>query len=215
MPSREHAPEPTVARLALYLRSLRAASRDGVETISSAELEKRTGITSGQIRKDLSYFGEFGRPGLGYNVTALVARLSHIMQLDRSHDVLIVGAGNLGAALSGYSGFPRAGFHVVAIYDNNYNKIGRKLWDLEILDVNRLPEMNRSMGVEVGLITTPAEAAQEVADLMVQGGVKGILNFSPQRVTVPPPAVVRHVDVTQELEVLCFFKAAQELSAAE
>jgi len=199
------APEPTIARIALYLRCLRAAMAEGVETMSSADIEKRTGISSGQVRKDLSYFGEFGKPGMGYSVAPLVARLSHIMRLDREQAVLIVGAGNLGTALAGYAGFMRSSFRVAAVYDNNFNKIGRKVWDLEILDVHHMPELNRDMGVQIGIIATPADAAGEVAAIMARSEVKVILNFAPVRFPAPEGTVVRNVDLTQELEILCYF----------
>jgi redox-sensing transcriptional repressor len=199
------APEPTIARLALYLRCLRTAQREGVQTMSSADIEGITGISSGQVRKDLSYFGEFGKPGMGYSVAPLVARLSHIMRLDREQPVLIVGAGNLGTALAGYAAFIESNFRVAAIYDNNFNKIGRKVWDLEILDVHHMPDLNREMNIRLGIIATPAGSAREVADIMAASGVKVILNFAPVRIAAPPGTVVRSVDLTQELEILCYF----------
>jgi redox-sensing transcriptional repressor len=208
------APEPTIARLALYLRSLRAALRDRVETMSSAEIEQVTGISSGQVRKDLSYFGEFGKPGMGYSVAPLVARLSHIMRLDREQPVLIVGAGNLGAALAGYANFGESHFRVAAIYDNNFNKIGRKVWELEILDVHHMPEINREMKVELGIIATPAGAAREVVEIMVRSGVKGILNFAPVRLAAPAGIALRSVDLTQELEILSYLVASLSRAAA-
>ena len=198
-------PEPTIARLALYLRSLRLALNEGIQTVSSADIEKRTGISSGQVRKDLSYFGEFGKPGMGYSVAPLVARLSHIMRLDRQQGVLIVGAGNLGTALAGYAGLAQSSFRVAAIYDNNFNKIGRRVWDLEILDVHNMAELNRDMRVRVGIIATPAQSAQETAGIMAAAGVKAILNFAPVRFPAPPATVVRNVDLTQELEILCYY----------
>jgi len=204
-------PEPTIGRLAIYLRCLRAAMRDGVETMSSADIEAITGISSGQVRKDLSYFGEFGKPGMGYSVAPLVARLSHIMRLDREQPVLIVGAGNLGSALAGYANFVESNFRVAAIYDNNFNKIGRKVWDLEILDVHHMPEINREMNIRLGIIATPAAAAREVADIMAQSGVKAMLNFAPLRIPPPPGTVVRNVDLTQELEILCYFLPQQAM----
>ncbi len=204
MPS-GRAPEPTVLRLSVYLRCLRQADAEGLQTISSAEIEHRTGISAGQVRKDLSYFGEFGKPGLGYAVEPLLVRLSHIMQLDRPRKAVIVGAGNLGTALAGYQGFRRSIFSLVAVFDNNLSKIGRRLWDLEILDLEELPRVVREEKVEFGIITTPVEAAQQVAGLMAAGGVRAILNFVPTRIVPPPGVVVRHVDLTKELEVLCYY----------
>lgn len=206
------APEPTIARIALYLRTLRAALKEGLQTISSAGIEQRTGISSGQVRKDLSYFGEFGKPGIGYAVAPLVARLSGIMRLDREQQVMIVGAGNLGTALCGYTGFSDAGFKIAAIYDNNWNKIGRQLWEWEILDIQRMTQVNAEMGVALGIIATPASAAQQVADLMVASGAKAILNFAPVRIKVPPGVVVRNVDLTQELEILCYNLPAESVA---
>ena len=205
MPLNRLAPEPTIARIALYLRSLRAALQEGAVTLSSADIETRTGISSGQVRKDLSYFGEFGKPGLGYAVTPLVERLERIMRQDREQRVMLVGAGNLGTALAGYTGLHQSGFHLVAIYDNNFSKIGRRIWDLEILDIERMPELNTTMDVQIGIIATPAGAAQDVADRMVKSGVLVILNFAPTRVTVPKGVIVRNVDLTQELQILCFY----------
>jgi redox-sensing transcriptional repressor len=197
-------PEPTLSRLSFYLRCLRHLAKQGVETISSAEMEQRCGIGAVQIRKDLSYFGEFGKPGTGYYVEHLLARLTEIMQLDRQHRVIIVGAGNLGAALAGYSGFVRSPFRIVGIFDNNVAKIGRHLWELEVRDVNHLAEANRELHANMGIIAVPADAAQAVADLLAEAGVRAILNFAPAHVTVAKHIALRNVDLTRELEVLCY-----------
>ena len=203
--SHSRAPDPTLSRLSLYLRCLRRLVKEGVGTISSAEMEIRCGIAAVQIRKDLSYFGEFGRPGIGYEGQHLLARLTEIMHLDRQHRVVIVGAGNLGSALAGYSGFVLSPFRVVGIFDNNFNKIGRQLWDLEILDVQRLPKANKELKATMGLVAVPADAAQEAADLLVKAGIRAILNFAPKIIEVPETVVLRNVDLTRELEVLCYF----------
>ena len=208
------APEPTIGRIALYLRCLRAAYMEGTETLSSANIEARTGISSGQVRKDLSFFGEFGKPGLGYAVAPLIAHLADIMRLNCEQRVMLVGAGNLGTALAGYAGL-RESFHLVAIYDNNFSKIGRKIWDLEIQDVERMPELNATMGAQIGIITTPANAAKSVADRMVSSGVKVILNFATSRITVPKDVVVRNVDLTQELQILCYYLPQNERVKSE
>jgi redox-sensing transcriptional repressor len=197
-------PEPTLSRLSLYLRCLRQLAKEGVKTISSAQMEAHCGIIPAQIRKDLSYFGEFGKPGTGYNVQHLLGRLTEIMQLDREQRVAIVGAGNLGSALAGYAGFAHSPFRIVGIFDNNLSKIGRMLWSFEILDVQRLADMNQHMRADLGIIAVPAEAAQEVADRLVEAGIRAILNFAPARLEVPSDAVVRNVDLSRELEVLCY-----------
>lgn len=198
-------PEPTLSRLSLYLRCLRRLAKEGVRTISSATMERRCGIPAVQLRKDLSYFGEFGRSGIGYEVQQLLARLTEIMHLDRQHRVVIVGGGNLGSALAGYSGFVLSPFRVVGIFDNNPAKIGQKLWNLEVLDVARLPELNEELEANIGLIAVPAEAAQEAAELLVKAGVRAILNFAPRMVEVPAGVSIRNVDMTRELEVLCYY----------
>jgi redox-sensing transcriptional repressor len=203
-PMSARVPDPTVARLSLYLRLLRRLAGARVVTVSSAQMEARLGITSAQIRKDLSHFGEFGRPGIGYDVQHLLGRLTEIMQLDREQRAVIVGAGNLGAALVGYWGFAQTPFRMVGIFDNNFNKIGRMLWSLEILDAQRLPEMNEELRATIGLIAVPAEAAQEVANLLVKSGIRAILNFAPAVVTVPANVALRHVDLTRELEILSY-----------
>ena len=198
-------PAPTIARLALYLRCLRACRREGVRTISSAGIGQRTGISSGQIRKDLSYFGEFGRPGIGYAVDALLEHLSAIMGLNRPHTVVLVGAGNLGRALLGYPGFEESGFRIAAVFDNDPAKIGRSTVGRKILDMAALVEANKEIGAEFGMIATPPSAAQEVADALVEAGVRGILNFAPAHLTVPETVTARNVDLTREIEVLCYF----------
>lgn len=197
-------PEPTLSRLSLYVRRLRYLLKEGVKTVSSADIEERCGIGAVQIRKDLSYFGEFGKPGTGYDVEVLFQHLTEIMQLDREHRLIVVGAGNLGAAIVGYSGFAGLPFRVVGIFDNNVAKIGRCFWDLHILDVNDLAEANKELQADIGIIAVPAEAAQQVADLLVEAGARAILNFAPTHLTVREDIALREVDLTQELEVLCY-----------
>ncbi len=201
----KQAPEPTIGRLAIYLRALRTVFDTGVSTVSSADIEKFTGINSGQVRKDLSYFGEFGRPGRGYSVEPLLNKLAGILGLNEKQKVMIAGAGNLGTALVGYTGFTNSDFELTAIYDNNFSKIGRSLWHLEILDIESMPEINKAMDVKVGIITTPGVAAQYVADKMVESGIQVIMNFAPARINVPENVTVRNVDLTQELQILCYY----------
>lgn len=175
-----------------------------MSTISSAQMQARLGITSAQVRKDLSHLGEFGKPGIGYDVRQLLTRLTEIMSLDREQRTVIVGAGNLGSALVGYWGFANTAFRIVGIFDNNFSKIGRMLWNLEILDVRDLPEVNQRLDATIGLIAVPAEAAQEVADALAQSGIRAILNFAPTLIAVPPEVALRHVDLTRELEILSY-----------
>lgn len=202
-PETNRVPEPTLARLSRYLRCLRELAAQGVKTISSAQMEGKLGVLSAQIRKDLSYFGEFGKPGIGYDVQHLLSRLTEVMQLDREQRAVIVGAGNLGAALVGYAGFARSPFRIVGIFDNNFGKIGRMVWSLEIRDVRTLAEANRELRATIGIIAVPAEAAQEVANALVEAGIRALLNFAPAHIAAPSVAV-RNVDFLREMEILSY-----------
>lgn len=197
-------PTPTLERLATYLRFLIDLAQAGVETISSAEVERQTGINAAQFRKDLSYFGEFGKPGVGYNVLDLQTRIARILKIDREQPVILVGAGNLGSALVGYPGLKEHRLNLVAVFDNNYVKIGKPLWNLEILDVARIKEINPTLGARIAILAVPAGAAQKVAELLVDAGVDAILNFAPVLLRVPDHVHVRNVSFLQELSVLSY-----------
>ena len=162
---------PTLERLATYLRYLIDLEQNNVETISSAEVETETGVNAAQFRKDLSYFGEFGKPGVGYNVLDLQNRIARILKINQEQRVLLVGAGNLGSALVGYPGLKEHKFNLVAVFDNNYAKIGRYLWDLEILDIGRLKEVNAKLRARMGIVAVPRPAAQNVADALIDADV--------------------------------------------
>jgi len=204
MPLNAKVPTPTLERLATYFTILSDLKSKRVDTISSAEVEERTGINAAQFRKDLSYFGEFGRPGIGYKIEDLHARIARILKLEHTQPVLLVGAGNLGSALVGYPALRAENFQIVAAFDNNYNKIGKQLWDLTIRDISRLVEDNRSLGARLAIIAVPAAAAQPVAEALVEAGVKNILNFAPVVLRLPSDVIVRNVDFVQELAVLSF-----------
>lgn len=197
-------PVPTLERLATYLRFLIDLEQTRVETISSAEVERQTGINAAQFRKDLSYFGEFGKPGVGYNVTDLQTRIARILKIDREQPVVMVGAGNLGSALVGYPGLKEHRFNLVAVFDNNYGKIGRPLWDLEIQDIARLKEVNATYRARIAIVAVPAGAAQHVTDILVDAGIHAILNFAPILLRVPEHVFVRNVSFLQELAVLSY-----------
>ncbi len=197
-------PVPTLERLATYLRYLIDLEQDHVETISSAEVEEQTGVNAAQFRKDLSYFGEFGKPGVGYNVAELQNRIARILKIDQEQRVLLVGAGNLGSALVGYPGLKEHKFQVVAVFDNNYAKIGRQLWDMEILDVAKLKEVNAKLRAQIAILAVPRAAAQNVTEALVEAGVHAILNFAPTVLKVPETVVVRNVSFLQELAVLSY-----------
>lgn len=205
MPHGGRVPAPTLERLATYYAILSDLRSRRVDTISSAEVEERTGINAAQFRKDLSYFGEFGTPGIGYKIDELHARICHILKLERTQPVLLVGAGNLGSALVGYPGLRAESFQIVAAFDNNYNKIGKQLWDLTIRDVGSLMQDNKTLRAKLAIIAVPAAAAQEVAQALVEAGVRNILNFAPVVLRLPPDVIVRKVDFVQELAVLSFY----------
>lgn len=197
-------PVPTLERLAIYLRVLLDAHESGIEQISSQEMEQHSGISAAQFRKDLSYFGEFGKPGVGYSVAGLITCIERILRLDEEQPVLLVGAGNLGSALVGYPNFKAHRLKIAAVFDNNFIKIGRPFGDLIIEDIARICEVNARIGARLGVIAVPAHAAQEVADALVAAGARGILNFAPTILRVPPYVHVRNVSFLQELAVLSY-----------
>ena len=203
-------PLPTLERLATYLRYLNDLESRDMETISSAAMEAATGINAAQFRKDLSYFGEFGKPGIGYDVADLKQRIAHILKTEHEQPVILVGAGNLGSALVGYNELRKHNFNIVAVFDNNYNKIGRQLWELEILDINDIKKANESLGAQIAILAVPAPAAQAITDMLVEAGVKVIMNFAPTTIRVPEGVFVRDVCFIQELTVLSYYLSPQE-----
>lgn len=197
-------PTATLERLSTYLRYLLELESAGVETVRSSEIEAHTGIGAAQFRKDLSYFGEFGKPGIGYYAADLRHRIATILKLDRDQQVLLVGAGNLGSALVAYPGWEQYRLRIAAVFDNNYAKIGRRLWDLEIMDIQRMPEVNAELGATLGIIAVPALSAQSAADAMVAAGVRAVLNFAPATLRPAPDLAVRNVSFIQEMAVLSY-----------
>lgn len=197
-------PTPTLERLSTYLRYLLELEAAGVQTIRSAELEEHTGIRAAQFRKDLSYFGEFGKPGIGYYVSDLRRRIATILKLDREQFVLLVGAGNLGRALIAYPGWEQHRLRIAAVFDNDRAKIGKRLWNHQIRDIADLQEVNAKLQARIGIIAVPAQAAQWVADQLVQSGVRGILNFAPATIRPPAGVAVRNVSFIQEMAVLSY-----------
>jgi redox-sensing transcriptional repressor len=196
--------ESTVRRLSLYLRFLEEFEEQGMETVSSEALAARGGTTSAQVRKDLSFFGSFGKRGLGYSVAELVRRLREILGLGRTYRVAMIGAGKIGSALVQYRGFLQRGFEIVAIFDADPGKVGRNWNGLTVRDVKELEPELRRQPVDIAVIVTPAEAAQAVADKVVGLGVKAILNFAPIQLIVPDDVVVKTVNLALELETLSY-----------
>jgi len=202
-------PTPTLERLATYLRVLLDAREAGIQTLSSQDVEQLSGISAAQFRKDLSYFGEFGKPGVGYSTHQLIECIERILRLDREQPMLLVGAGNLGAALVGYPNFRAHRFRIAAVFDNNFVKIGRPFGELIIEDIARLKEVNAKIRAQIAIIAVPASAAQEVAELLVDAGIRAILNFAPTSLKVPPSVYVRNVSFLQELAVLSYYLAQE------
>ena len=196
--------DSTIRRLSLYLRFLEEFEARGLSTISSDELAARGGTTSAQVRKDLSFFGSFGKRGLGYSVPELSSRLRKILGLEREWRVIIIGAGKIGAALAQYNGFQERGFLITAIYDNDPQKIGRKVDGLAIRPLECLPVDAESAAADIAVIAVPAGAAQETADLVVDAGIRAIMSFAPRRLRVPENVTVKMVNMAMELEGLSF-----------
>jgi redox-sensing transcriptional repressor len=196
--------DSTVRRLSLYLRFLEESTNRGLVTISSDELARRGGTTSAQVRKDLSFFGSFGKRGLGYSVPELTESLREILGLRRDWQVIIVGAGKIGTALAQYRGFRQRGFRVTAVYDRDPKKIGTR-WDA--LTVRDMAEIERDIQKEhpdIAVLTTPAEEAQVVVDRLVSAGMRALLNFAPVQLHVPPDVTLKNVNMAMELEGLSF-----------
>jgi redox-sensing transcriptional repressor len=202
--------ESTVRRLSLYLRFLEEFEEQGAKTVSSEALASRGGTTAAQVRKDLSFFGSFGKRGLGYQVPALITQLRDILGLNRRYKVVVVGAGKIGSALVQYRGFRDRGFDLVAIYDNDPKKIGRQ-WDaLVVRDVAHLEKDLQREPADIGAVVTPADSAQPVADRLVKCGVTAILNFAPAQLQVPEHVTVKTVNLVLELEALSYLIASRE-----
>lgn len=196
--------DSTVRRLSAYLRFLEDFEQRGLTTISSEELAKRGGTTSAQVRKDLSFFGSFGKRGLGYSVPELAGRLREILGLGREWRVVIVGAGKIGAALAQYRGFRQRGFIILAAYDNNPDKVGRKLDGVAVRDIEQLERDVQREHPDIVVLTVPGEEAQRVVDRVVRAGVKAILNFAPTQLHAPPDVALKTVNMAMELEGLSF-----------
>jgi redox-sensing transcriptional repressor len=196
--------DSTVRRLSAYLRFLEDAEQRGVLTISSEELARRGGTTSAQVRKDLSFFGSFGKRGLGYSVPELAGRLREIMGLGQSWRVVIIGAVKIGAALAQYRGFRQRGFTVLAAYDRNPAMIGKKLDGIVVRDMAQFERDVAKEQPHIVVLTVPSEDAQAVLDRVVNAGIKAVLNFAPTQLHAPPDVTVKTVNMAMELEGLSF-----------
>lgn len=196
--------DSTVRRLSIYLRFLEEFEGNGLATISSDELARRGGTTSAQVRKDLSFFGSFGKRGLGYSVPELAAAIREILGLQREWRVIIVGAGKIGAALAQYRGFRQRGFQIIAAYDTNPEKIGRTLDGVTVRDMARLEADIAADKPDIAVIAIPSEGAQETLDRLVRSGMTAVLSFAAAQLHAPPEVTVKTVNMAMELEGLTF-----------
>ena len=194
----------SAARLSLYLRCLEGWRRDGRETASSRDLAAALGVGDAQVRKDLAYLGGLGRRGVGYRVADLAGGIRAALGIDREWPVVLVGAGNLARALLRYRGFPERGFRLVGLFDADPRKVGQRVEGLEVLPMADLARRVRGLGAELGIVAVPSEAAQEVAAALAAAGVRGVLNFAPTVLRLPPGVTVVNVDLTIQLEQLAF-----------
>ena len=207
--------ELTTSRLSVYLRCLNALHAAGIKSVSSQALAEQFNLNSAQIRKDLGYFGEFGVRGVGYYVADLRDHITKILGLDTPHRVGIIGAGRLGTALANYNGFGKSNFTVVALFDNDQQKIGRKLGDANITvhDVDEVAKVIRDEAIDVMVIAVPAKAAQRVLNQVMSAGIKAVLNFAPASLTSRRGVKVKTVDLTTSLESLSYFLSQPSNSA--
>jgi redox-sensing transcriptional repressor len=194
----------SVGRLSLYLRCLEGLLHEGAVKVSSVKLGEALGITDAQVRKDLASLGHLGLPGIGYPTQELIAAIRRTLGVDRAWSVVAVGVGNLARALLRYRGFQQQGFRIVALIDADPGKIGHRVDGLEVHPPERLVEVVAATGAELGLLTVPAEAAQAVADALVAAGIRGLLNFAPTVLRLPPGVSLVSVDLTVQLEQLAF-----------
>lgn len=199
-----------MARLPVYLRSLAELVDDKIATVSSERLAEMAGVNAAKVRKDLSYLGSYGTRGVGYDVEYLLFQMSRELGLTHDWPVAIVGAGNLGSALANYGGFTQRGFPVAALFDADPAKVGKEIHGVRVHPLDELPVLARALKVGIGVIATPAGAAQDVADKLVAAGVGSILNFAPAVISVPDGVSLRKVDLALELQILSFYQEHRE-----
>jgi redox-sensing transcriptional repressor len=198
-------PEVVINRLPVYARALASLAAAGETVVSSQALGEALDVTPAQIRKDLSYFGRFGKQGRGYNVPGLLGKLREILGLDRRWKVCVVGVGRLGQAIVEYGGFGPQGFDILAAFDSDPTKIGTCVGEVPIRDVAELGAFLETAHVDIGVVSVPAGAAQAVTDQLVGAGVKAILNYAPTTATVPPHVTIRHIDPVLEMQSMTFY----------
>jgi redox-sensing transcriptional repressor len=198
-------PDIVIGRLPIYLRALTRLQQEGHEVTSSHELGRRLGISSAQIRKDLSHFGGFGKQGTGYRIAYLREQLEQVLKVNREWEVALVGAGDLGRAVAHYKGFADRGFRITCVFDAAPNKVGTSIGDLKILPMEDAPKIIAERGIKLAMIAVPAENAQEVADLLIAAGIRAILNYAPISLKVPEEVRVQHIDPVVHMQRMTFY----------
>ncbi len=202
---KKQVPDIVVARLPLYLQTLNRLKQEGELTTSSKDLGNKIGISAAQIRKDLSHFGEFGKQGTGYSIGLLIEKLEGILNVDKVWNMALIGVGFLGHAIANFNGFHNHGFQIKCIFDNDPKKIGSKIGQYEVFDINRLSEIINQDKIKVAMITVDAEHAQGVADQLVKAGVSAILNYAPVKLIVPKDVQVQDIDPIIELQHMTYY----------
>jgi len=200
-------PDIVIGRLPIYLRALTRLAVEGQEVTSSHELGRRLGISSAQIRKDLSHFGGFGKQGTGYQIAYLVDQLRQVLKVDQEWEVAVIGAGDLGTALLHYKGFSDRGFRIACVFDNSPQKIGKKIGDYVVSPMDQMQKMIQERGIKIAMIAVPAEKAQEVANNLIEVGVRAILNYAPMTLNVPAEVKVQYIDPVVQMQRMTFYLA--------
>jgi redox-sensing transcriptional repressor len=203
-------PDVVIRRLPLYARSLRYLLREDVRSISSQELGERLNVTAAQIRKDLSYFGEFGKQGIGYDVEQLLEQIERILGLKHNWAVALVGVGHLGQAVVGYEGFRRDGIHIVALFDSDPRKIGSEIAGLTVMSNDQITPVIQQQDIKMAIVAVPAQYAQQVTNILVEAGVRAILNYAPITVQAPPGVWVRYIDPVAVLHSMTYYLARDD-----
>jgi redox-sensing transcriptional repressor len=198
-------PDIVIRRLPIYVRTLRALGEQGTRSVSSDELADLIGVTAAQIRRDLSYFGKFGKQGKGYDVEHLAAAIGGILNLDRQWDVALVGFGNLGRAILHYRGFLPSSFRIAAIFDRNPEHIGQQVDDLVVMSESKITDEVARLGIQMGILAVPIDAAQDVAERLVAGGVRAILSYTPLILRLPAEVIVREIDPISAMQSMTYY----------
>ena len=206
-------PDIVIRRLPLYVRTLRGLQADDVPNVSSDQLAGLIGVTAAQIRRDLSYFGKFGKQGKGYDTLHLEQAISQILKLDREWDVALAGFGSLGHAIAHYRGFIPSSFNIAAIFDRNPDQLGQTVGGVIVNSDQRISEEVRRLGIEIGIIAVPAVNAQDVANAMIEGGIHALLNYAPTVLKIPPSVQVREIDPIWAMQSMTYYLGSEELGA--